>query len=280
MNDLQIIKYQEDVEAVLDSDRKVWLTVNQICELLDLKERVIRHHIANWKDVDPDAANAGVQHLCIRTPAGERTAAHYNIDFIIYLAYRMNNKDVNERVIKFRRWVASIVDRYVRGDLRKQEQYDYQKVKDFIKQMSDYKPNSPEVSLYYATMQNKMLFAVTGMTAAELIKARANHRDANMGLQTWGDKNITLKDVTTGKNYLNERELQRLVKLVNMFDLGAEELGKRYSTMAQWLEYVDNIIVFTFSQVLIGTGKCSHADAEAHARREYSAYKRLLESGQ
>lgn len=90
MPDLTIIKYQEDIEAVLDDRRAVWLNADQIAELLSMTKRNVLLHSANWKKADPDAAGVGMKDFFIETPAGKRTSTHYSVDFLIYIAYRMN----------------------------------------------------------------------------------------------------------------------------------------------------------------------------------------------
>jgi hypothetical protein len=282
MNDpqIKIIKYQDDIEALMDGDRKIWLTAEQISKLIDVPIRTIYHHITNYKDVSPKTDVENSVQLYCTNPDDARTATeHYNVDVLIYIAYRMNKRESNERVYAFRRWVSSIVDRYLRGDLRQAEKHTYEDVRDFISKMSDYDPHSKQAKTYYAQVQNKLLFAVTGMTAAGLLMNRANHTQPNMGLQTWGGQKITQSDAVIGKNYLTRRELEMLHGLVNVIAFSLKQYEARHATMAQWERYIDAQIELTFERVLIGWGNYSPDEAKDHARREYAAFKKLLGNG-
>lgn len=276
----KIIKYQEDIEALLDDDqRAVWLNADQIAELLSMTKRNVQLHVANWKKADPDAASKGVKDFFIPSAGGEQRVPHYSVDFLIYIAYRMNRDEVNERVLAFRRWVASIVDRYLRGDLRQAEKHAYESVRDFIAGMADYDPKSETAQRYFATVQNKLLYAVTLHTAPELIKARANHAAPNMGLQTWRGQSITQADALVAKNYLSTDELQELSGLVQTIAFAFKRYSAKRATMAQWEGYIDAQIELALMHALVGKGRCSRESAESHAKREYASFKRQLTGG-
>lgn len=276
----QIVKYQDDIQALLDDQRAVWLTADQIAALLDVTRQNVYQHINNFKKITALQQVENSVKNFLTNPDDARTATeHYSVDVLIYIAYRMNRQETNDRVQQFRQWVAGIVDRYLRGDLRTAERHTFDGVKDLLAYTSvDYDKSSPEAALYFATIQNKLLYAATGHTAAELIAGRANHHQPNMGLQTWKGGNITLGDATVGKNYLTSDELKKLQNLVSVLYLVAPNYQRTGATMRDWLDYIDNQIIVARMNVLIGHGTVSRQTAEAIARREYTAFKQQLQA--
>lgn len=109
----QIVKYQDEIAALLDDKRAVWLTADQIAALLGMSKRNVRMHVNNWRENDPDAAEKGVKKFFTTTSGGDQNTTHYSVDLVIYIAHRMNKTTVTERAIGFRRWVAQLVDERV-----------------------------------------------------------------------------------------------------------------------------------------------------------------------
>ena len=227
----------------------------------------------------------------------------YNLDAIIAVGYRVNSKKATE----FRIWATKILkeylqkgyalndDRFIRGNkydkkyfdellerikvIRTSERMAYQKITDlFIATSIDYDPRSEDAYTFFKIVQNKLHYAVSGYTAAELIYNRADSKKEHMGLTSWKespDGLIYKYDVIVAKNYLNEKELSKLKDLTNMFLVFAEDEAKErhLMTMKDWIESTDNLLRFRRKKVLDNSGKISHYEALEKAENEYEKYR-------
>ena len=227
----------------------------------------------------------------------------YNLDAIIAVGYRINSKKATE----FRIWATKILkeyitkgfalndERFIRGNkydskyfdellerikiIRVSERMAYQKITDlFIATSTDYNPRSEEAYTFFKIVQNKLHFAISGHTAAELIYTRANSNKDNMGLTSWKnspDGLIYKYDVVVAKNYLTEEELNKLNDLTNMFLVFAEDEAKErhVMTMSDWINATDDLLKFRRKQVLKDSGKISHKQAVEKAENEYEKYR-------
>lgn len=227
----------------------------------------------------------------------------YNLDAIIAVGYRVNSKKATE----FRIWATKILkeymikgfalndERFIRGNkydakyfdelleriktIRVSERMSYQKITDlFIATSVDYNPKSEEAYTFFKIVQNKLHFAITGHTAAELIYSRTNHREEHMGLTNWKnspDGLIYKYDVVIAKNYLNEEELNKLNDLTNMFLVFAEDEAKErhIMTMQNWINATDDLLKFRRKRVLKNSGTISHQQAMEKAENEYEKYR-------
>jgi hypothetical protein len=229
-------------------DGTVWLSLNRISDLFERDKSAISRHISNILDDGELDRNSVVANFAT-TAADSKTyqVDHYNLDMILAVGYRVRSP----RGAQFRRWATTILREYlvkgfVMDDVRlKQPDYDYfdellerirdirasearfyQKVRDILSLSEDYDPNSKSVQTFYATIQNKMLHAVTGHTAAELVVARSDATAPNMGLTSWKGSRVRKGDVATGKNYLGQTEISDLNLIVTMF-LDTAELRAR-----------------------------------------------------
>ena len=223
-----------------------------------------------------------------------RTVKHYNLDMILAIGYRVKSP----RGTQFRQWATTHLKEYlVKGfvmdderlkdgerwdyfdellqrirDIRSSEKRFYQKLRDLFALSSDYADDGQATGLFFAEVQNKMFFAVTRHTAAELVVQRADPTQPNMALMSWKGGRIRKADVTVAKNYLNAEELDNLNRIVSMFLDFAELRTKQRKSlrMGDWRAYVDNFMVFNEQPLLQGAGRMSHEAMTtiAHARYE------------
>jgi hypothetical protein len=264
--------------AVGYTGKDFWLTQKQIAELLGLTVPTVNEQIGNYKN-SPVAQEATIRKFRIVQSEGkrevEREIEHYNLDVVMHVAFRAQPNGENaDRVKAFRTWATSIIRRYLTGELRSADRHVYQNVRDCIALASDYRPNSDLCQDYFATIQNKLLYAATDHTAPELICSRADSTAPNMGLTHWQHENIRKDDVVIGKNYLTDVELRRLNRLNEALLIVADEFQERVSegeqiTMANWVESVDRQIITLRMNTLVGKGTVSRKDAEVYATREY-----------
>jgi hypothetical protein len=232
-----------------------------------------------------------------------RNITHYNLDVIISVGYRVKSL----RGTQFRIWANSVLREYlIKGfamnddllkqagggsyfdellerirDIRSSEKVFWRKVLDIYATSVDYSANAEESVLFFKTVQNKMLYAATGMTAAELVSGRANALLPMMGMTVVKGKRPTLAEAKTAKNYLNEEELGTLNRLVSAYlDLAElQAMRKKPMYMKDWVARLDDYLRMTDSEVLQNAGKVSHALAEQKAKEEYQKYK-WLHSGE
>ncbi len=278
------------------ADGTVWLTLNQIADLFGRDKSVISRHIKAILD-DGELAQQSVVARYATTAADSKTyqVDHYSLEMILAVGYRVRS----ERGVQFRRWATTALKEYlIKGfvmnderlkdpawdyfdellerirDIRASEARFYQKVREILALSEDYDPKSHIAQEFYATIQNKMLHAVAGGTAAELIKLRANPNQPNMGLTSWKGERVRKSDVATAKNYLGESEIKELNLIVTMFLDTAELRTRRRQTMklAEWEGVLDGFLRSNELPILRNAGSISAARAEQIAFERYEVF--------
>lgn len=300
-NELQLAHYQADncsVDFRLDGDGDtVWATQAQIADLFETTTSNINEHLKSIFKSGELSEDSVIRKFRITAKDGKSyNTLHYNMDAIISVGYRVSNR----RATQFRMWATSTLRTYVEQGyllneaalrrnpeklnelaakvraLRSEERSIYGQVRECFKiSSSDYDPNSPEVRSFYALLQDKFHHAVTGMTGSKLIMDRADHKAKNMGLYSFDGKAPTIKDATTGKNYLNENELYRLHILSEQFLLFAEStaLSGKKMTMASLHRQLDRLLTLNDYPVFGGYTDYLKEEADEHARREHKLFK-------
>ena len=279
-------------------EQTVWLTQLEMAELFDATKQNISLHLKNvFEDGELDPAATVKESLTVQTE-GTRTVQRpvtlYNLDAILAVGYRVRSP----RGVQFRRWASTILKEYlVKGfvmdderlknpdgrpdyfdemlarirDIRASEKRFYQKVRDLFALSSDYDKTDKATQVFFATVQNLLIYAVTQKTAAELITARANPADPHFGLLAWKGDKVRKADIVVAKNYLTEDEIDTLNRLVVIF-LETAELrakGKQETRMAFWKQNVDQIITSNGFPLLTHAGSISHEQMEAHTGELY-----------
>ena len=306
-NSTELIIYQtEDGRTKIDvhmENETVWLSLEQMSELFQRDKSTISRHIKNVFADGELLEEATVANFATVQMEGNReitrNITHYNLDVIISVGYRVKSL----RGTQFRIWANSVLREYlIKGfamnddllkqagggsyfdellerirDIRSSEKVFWRKVLDIYATSVDYSANAEESVLFFKTVQNKMLYAATGMTAAELVSGRANAMLPMMGMTVVKGKRPTLAEAKTAKNYLNEEELGTLNRLVSAYlDLAElQAMRKKPMYMKDWVARLDDYLRMTDSEVLQNAGKVSHALAEQKAKEEYQKYKRL-----
>ena len=297
----ELIIYQtEDGLTKIDvrmENETVWLTRKQMAELFDRDISVIGRHIRNVFDEGELQQESNVQKMHIAN--ADKPVEFYSLDVIISVGYRVKSL----RGTQFRIWASSVLREYlIKGfamndellkqagggnyfeellarvrDIRSSEKVFWRKVLDIYATSADYSPNAIETTTFFKTVQNKMLFAATGQTAAELVSDRANALLPMMGMTSFKGKRPTLAEAKIAKNYLNEDELDTLNHLVSAYlDLAElQALRRKPMYMKDWIARLDDYLRMTDSEVLQNAGKVSHALAEKKASEEYRKYKQL-----
>lgn len=304
----EIVLYQDQDRNVPVEVRYMnetfWLTQKEIGELFSVDRTVVTKHLKNIFDsneLDKESTCAKIAHVGSSGRTYETTL--YNLDAIIAVGYRVNSKQAT----RFRQWATNTLKEYIiKGfvlnddmlkngapfgkdyfdellvrirDIRASERRFYQKITDIFQQCSfDYDKNSETARTFYANVQNKLHFAVTGKTAAELICDRADASKVNMGLTTWKgspDGPIHSSDVTIAKNYLSEEELTTLNRFVSMFIDVAELSAQDHilMSMKDCSDMLDDFLRFNRRSVLSGAGKRSRKQAETKAKDEFEKYR-------
>lgn len=270
-----------------------WLTQEQMAALFDRERSVITKHIGNLFRSDELDEVSNVQNMHIAH--SDKPVRLYSLEVVLAVGYRVRS----ERGTQFRRWATTVLKEYLlKGfviddkrlkdpkfdyfdellerirDIRASEVRFYQKIRDILALSVDYNAKSDAAPLFYATIQNKMLYAVTHHTAAELIAARANEKAPNMGLTTWKGGRVRKGDVTTAKNYLGEAEVKELNLIVTMFLDTAELRSKRRQeiALAEWETILDAFLKNNELPVLRSAGSVSAARAEAIAHQKYDLF--------
>lgn len=281
-------------------DGTVWLTQAQIAELFQVSPQNVTIHIRNILAEGELSEEATCkQDLQVRTEGGRavrRDVKLYSLDIILAIGFRARSV----RGTQFRQWATTALKDYlVKGfvmnderlkdpgfdyfdellarirDIRASEARFYQKVRDILALSVDYDAKGNAAHTFYATIQNKMLFSVTGQTAAEIIAARSNPGLANMGLTTWKGSRVRKGDVTTAKNYLDEQEVSQLNLIVETFLNTAELRASRRQTMhlADWEQVLDTFLKSNDLPILRGLGSISAEQAQAIAQTRYDAFE-------
>jgi len=308
--DNNIILYQDEngitKVTVRFSDEDLWLTQNQIAEIYDTTKQNIGQHIKNiFKDDELDENSVVKKFFTTAADGKPYNTMHYNLDMVIALGYRVQSQIAT----RFRRWATQRLHEYIQKgftldderlkqggsryfrellqrirDIRSSERNFYQQVTDIYATAVDYDPRSDMTKKFFATVQNKLHFAVHSHTAAELIHDRVDSDKPLVGMTNFKGEYITKDDVKIAKNYLSEIELTRLNLLVSQFLDFAEftALEQQPMSMANWITALDNQIVALRREVLKGTGQISHKQAIEKAEKEFDVYReremRLLES--
>ena len=296
---------QDNIEMRYE-DENIWLTQKMLATLYDVEVPTINYHIKKIfrdSELQPEAT---IRKFLIVQNEGSREVSraveHYNLQMIIAVGFKVNS----ERAVQFRKWVNQIAKEYTikgwvmdderlkRGtyltdkyfeeqlarvrEIRASERKFYQKVTDLYATAVDYDKTAKMTKRFYATVQNKMHFAVHGHTAAELIMDRANSEKEHMGLTTWQDApdgKIKITDVTVAKNYLTEFEMEQLNRMVSSYLDFAESMTKRKIplTMQDWEVRLNAFIEMFEYGLLKDAGKVSAAIAKLHAETEFEKYR-------
>jgi hypothetical protein len=279
-------------------DGTVWLTQGEVATLFDTSLQNVSLHLKNVFDDNELDANSVLKKSLITAADGKAyTTKLYNLDAILSVGYRVRSP----RGVQFRRWATTVLREYlVKGfamnderlkepggldyfdellrrirDIRASEKRFYQKVRDLFKAASvDYDGTDETAKTFFATIQNKLVFAVTGRTAAELIVARADPGKPNMALTTWKGDRVHKADVTVSKNYLNAEEIESLNRLTTMFlDFAEDRASRRQETrMAEWIAQTDRFLAFNERDVLHHAGSISHQQMEQIAHQRFSTF--------
>ncbi|WP_455193558.1 virulence RhuM family protein [Eubacterium ramulus] len=307
----EIVLYQvEDTNIyvnVMFKEDTFWMTQKAMADLFECTTDNISLHLKNiYKEEELDE-NRTTEFFSVVQNEGQRNVKRkvkcYNLDAIIAVGYRVNSK----KATRFRQWATKTLKEYItKGfvlnddmlkngrpfgkdyfdellerirEIRASERRAYQKITDVFEQCSyDYDKNSEITKAFYAFVQNKLHFAITGKTAAELIYERADSEKPAMGLTTWKDApdgKILKRDIGIAKNYLNEKELSRLNRLVTMFIDYAELMAEDeiLMSMQDWVDQTNQFLLNNRRKVLNGKGKISHAAAMQKAEKEYEVFR-------
>ncbi len=305
-NNLLIYK-NKDGNVVVDAiykDETLWLTQKGMAKVFDVGVPAISKHLRNIFESEELIKEAVVSKMEITAEDNKRYITDiYNLDAIIAVGYRVNSKKATE----FRIWATKILkeymikgfalndERFINGNkfstqyfdelleriktIRVSERISYQKITDlFIATASDYNPKAEEAYTFFKIVQNKLHYAITGHTAAELIYTRANANMENMGLTNWKnspDGLIYKYDVSIAKNYLNEEELNKLNRLTIAFLDYAEDMAYEHKvmTMKDWINTTDKLLKFREKNILTHSGKITHKEAVDKAESEYEKYR-------
>lgn len=281
----------------------VWLSQKQMAELFDKDRKTITEHILNVFKEGELQENSVCRKFQHTAEDGKKYDVNfYNLDVVISVGYRVKSL----RGTQFRIWATQklkeyIVKGFVMDDerlaeggvhktyfqeweerirrIRTSEANFYQKVRDVFATSADYNPKTDYAKLFYATVQNKFHYAITGLTAAEIINSRVNSQKENMGLTNWKGEIITREQAQIAKNYLEELELKRLNLLVEQFLSFAElqSVEQRVMYMKNWVEKLDDFLVLNDKEILKSSGNISHLEMENKVRKELQKFtqKRL-----
>lgn len=287
------------VSVRFDED-DIWLTQNQIAELYNTTKQNISLHINNiFNDGELSQNSTVKKYLTVQNEGGRkvnRNLDHYNLDMIIALGYRIQSPVA----VRFRQWATQRLHEYIQKgfaldderlkqggnryfrellqrirDIRSSERNFYQQVTDIYATSIDYDPRSNLTKEFFATVQNKLHFAVHEQTAAEVIYNRVDNEKPFVGMTNFKGNYVTRDDVKIAKNYLSEIELQRLNLLVSQFLDYAEfqALEQRSMTMQDWSNELDNQIIANHRRLLEGKGTVSHKQAIEKAEKEFEVYR-------
>ena len=301
----QVVIYQsEDGRTKLDvrlEDQTVWLSQKQLTELFGKAKGTISEHIKHIFE-DRELEEDSVVRLFRTTAADGKQyeVAHYNLDMVLALGFRVRSPVA----VRFRQWAADKLKEYiVKGfvldderlkdpkagndyfeeltrriqDIRTSERRFYQKITDIYATSIDYDKNDPLTQTFFATVQNKVHYAIHGQTAAEVIVSRANAGMPNMGLSTWEGARIRKSDIAIAKNYLSAEELRALNNLVEQYLIFAESQAERRvpMTMHDWIAKLEGFLTLNDREILKNAGNVSAELARAHAEREFVEFRKV-----
>lgn len=300
-----IILYQTEdgrsrVEVRLENET-VWLTQQLMADLFQTSVPNISMHVRNILAEKELSHQATIKELLTVRREGtrdvQRRLEFYNLDMIIAVGYRVKSSVAT----RFRQWATERLREYiVKGftldderlkgrdrqadyfdellsrirEIRASEKRMYQRIREIFALATDYREGETETQVFFATMQNKMHFAATGMTAAEIVRRRANAKQTNMGLTAWTGGRVLKRDVPTAKNYLDEHEIDTLNRIVVMFLDQADFRARRRQDikMHDWTAFLDKFLRDTELPVLTGSGSVSQDDARVWAEDQYDRF--------
>lgn len=309
------LQSKQDSIEVRYEDETIWLTQKMMATLFDVESNTITYHLQEiYKSGELEREATTRKFRVVQTEGARqvsREVDHYNLDAVISVGYRVNSI----RATQFRRWATQVLKQFaIRGyvidkkrmengtalgedyferlleeirEIRLSERRFYQKITDIYATSVDYDAKAPTSKKFFSTVQNKMHYAVTGKTAGELLKERADSTKPHMGLTSWEgspDGKILRTDVGVAKNYLSKEELESLGRIVSVFLDLAEDFAKRKipMTMEDWAQRLDSYLQLTGREVLQNAGSVSRKDAIRHAESEFEKYRivqdRLYES--
>ncbi|MBR3123737.1 MAG: virulence RhuM family protein [Prevotella sp.] len=284
--------------ALYAKDGKIWLNQQQMAELFATSKQSISRHIVNiLRDRELKKKSVVKEYLTTAADGKNYNIVFYSLEMIIAVGYRVRGL----RGTQFRQWATEHLTEYlVKGftmdderlknpdgrpdyfdellarirDIRASEKRFYQKVRDLFALSSDYDKTDKATQMFFAETQNKLLYAVTHQTAAELIVARADANQPNMGLTTWKGSIVRKGDIIIAKNYLQKEEIDSLNRLVEIFLTSAEERvkGRRDLTLDYWRKNVDNLLTYQEKDILKGSGSISNRAAEHIVGQVYDAF--------
>ncbi len=286
---------------VIVGDDSVWVTQKSMSETFDTERSVITKHLSNIFSDGELEEICNVQKMHIAN--SDKPVKFYSLDAIISVGYRVNSY----KATQFRIWATNTLKEYmIKGfaldderlkqgnnlfgkdyfeellerirEIRASERRFYQKVTDLYALSSDYDKNAPVSQEFFSTVQNKLHWAITGKTAAELIHAKANAKSPNMGLLTWSnapDGKIVKSDTHVAKNYLEQGDIKELESLVSAYLELAENRARRHilMKMSDWIKFLNNFLQLSEYPILKNKGKISHAKAVLKADKEYNAFR-------
>ncbi|WP_329809038.1 virulence RhuM family protein [Enterocloster citroniae] len=284
-------------------DENIWLTQKMMATLYDVSVSAINQHLKRiFEDNELVEESVIKKYLITASDGKSYSTKHYNLQAIIAVGFKVNN----ERAVRFRKWAGQIVKDYtIQGwtmdkerlkkghmftdkyferqlenirEIRLSERKFYQKVTDLYATAFDYDKDAKTTRQFFKMVQNKMHFAVHRHTAAELIVERANAEKEHMGLTTWEsapDGKIVKADVTVAKNYLSEKEMSYLQRIVSLYLDYAELQAERRipMSMEDWAKRLDGFLEFNGNELLMGPGKVSAEQAKLHAETEFEKYR-------
>lgn len=297
----------EDSIEIRYEDENIWLTQKMMATLYDVSVSAINQHLKKIYDDAELQEESTIKNYLIVQKEGNRNVSreskHYNLQAIIAVGFKVNN----ERAVQFRKWANQIVKDYtIKGwamdderlknsgtkltkdyfekllvkirEIRMSERRFYQKNTDIYATSLDYDPSAKATKRFFAAVQNKLHYAVHGKTAAELIMDRANHESKNMGLTTWDgspDSKIHIYDVLNPINYLNEKELNQMQRIVSAYLDMAELQAERNipMTMEDWEKRLNGFLQLWDKEILNDAGKVTAALAKEHAESEFEKYR-------
>ena len=312
--ELQFLLYDDPSENsninVVVKDDTIWATQKTIAELYDVHPSSVARHLGNIYEEKELEESSTIANFAIVVNRGFRGAvkedmSFYNLDAIISVGYRVNSR----KATRFRQWATRTLNEYIRKgfvmdderlkqgktafgkdyfrellervrSIRASERRIWQQITDIFAECSiDYDRESQACRNFYAMVQNRFHFAITGKTAAEIVYDSADHTKEHMGLLTWKNApegRILKSDVTVAKNYLDEKQIRRLERAVTGFFDYIEDLVERENTfnMAQFAESVNEFLAFRRYELLPDKGRISHAQAEARAHAEYEVFNK------
>lgn len=310
--DNQIAFYQSSDKSinieVLYAEENVWLTQKKLAELFNCSADNISLHLKNiYQENEVDQKSTTEEFSVVQKEGNrdvERKTIMYSLEAIIAVGYRVNS----ERGTQFRQWATGILKNYIHKgyaldvnrmkygsrfsvryfddlyeeikDIRTSERMIYQKITDIYATAIDYSPKVYESKEFFATVQNKLHFAITGKTAAEIITNRASSKKEKMGLTSWRRSpqgKIMPSDIIIAKNYLEKKEIEHLNRIGNMYLDYAEMQTARGKamTMKDWIKKLNAFLKFSEYEILTSAGKISHEIAEALALKEYDVFKKI-----